>query len=194
MSSKAILRLLIGCAIAALVLVFLLPAIGIPKSYLLPPAVIYGSAKGKTQAFVTLKKVAQHPNPFKSTEKVYYVTYRFRATSPVTLLEKPTEEEKKKKKVYIGRASVPESLYTSLKDPDPAKKEDLQNKAKPEMVPVRFEQTRPDISAITSGGDFLNDQKGGALVGSWILFFAGILLLGYLIAPLLQLIILREDF
>ncbi|MBC7805525.1 MAG: hypothetical protein H7145_05180 [Akkermansiaceae bacterium] len=194
MSTKAILRLLIGCAIAALILVFLLPAIGIPKSYLLPPAVIYGSAKGKTNAFVTEKKIGAHPNPFKSTESVYYVTYRYRVTPPVTLLEKPTEEEKKKKKVYLGRASVPESLYTTLKNPDPAKKDDPTNAKKPETVPIRFEQTRPDISGITQGGDYLNDQKGGALFGSWLLFFGGIFLLGYIIAPLLQLVILREDF
>lgn len=194
MSSKAILRLLIGCAFAALLLVFLLPAIGVPKSYLLPPAVIYGTAKGKTQAFVTGKKIAQHPNPFRSTEKVYYVTYRYRATSPVNLLEKPTEEEKKKKKVYSGRASVPEPLYRTLRDPDPSKKEDPENKKRTELVPIRFEQTRPDISAIIQGGNYLSDQKGAALFGSWLLFFGGIFLLGYVVAPLLQLVILREDF
>lgn len=196
MSSKAILRLLIGCAIAALILVFLLPAIGIPKSYLLPPPVVYGSATGKTQAFVTAKKSAQHPNPFRTTEKVYYVNYQFRATPPVTLLEKPTEEEKKKKKVYKGRASVPVELYNTLRDPDPSKKDDPQNKMRPETVPIRFEKTRPDINAITQtpNGNYLNEQGGGSLLGSWLLFIAGIGILGYIIAPLLQLVILREDF
>lgn len=194
MSSKAILRLLIGCALAALILVFLLPAIGVPKSYLLPPPVIYGTATGKTQAFVTEKKVAQHPNPFKSTEKVYYVTYRYRVPAPVNLLEKPTEEEKKKKKIYTGRTTVAESLYRTLRDPDPSKKEDQENKNRPETVPVRYEKTRPDISGITQGGNYLNEQKGGALFGSWLLFVGGIVLLGYVIAPLLQLVILREDF
>ncbi len=192
MSTKAILRLLIGCAIAALILVFLLPAIGIPKSYLLPPPVIYGSSTGKTIAYVTERKEGGNPNPFKTTEPVFYISYQFRAPSPENLLEKPTEEEKKKKKVYKGHAMVPESLYSSVRNP--AKKDDPENNKKPETVPVRFEKTRPDISGITEGGNFLNDQKGGALFGSWLLFVGGILLLGYCISPFLQRIMLREDY
>ena len=192
MSSKAVLRLLIGCVIAALILVLLLPAIGVPKSYLLPPSVVFGSATGKTVAFVSKKQKTGHPNPFRSADSAYYVTYRFRATPPENLIEKPTAEEKKKKKVYFGRAFVTQALYDSLKDPD--KKDSGETDKRPETVPVRFEKTRPDISAIVQDGKHLNEEGGGAIMGSWLLFVGGILLIGYLIAPLLQLVILREDF
>ena len=193
MSSKGLLRLLFGCAIAALLLVFLIPAIGIPKSYLLPPSVVSGAATGKTVAFVKKKNTGPSPNPFKSGDVVYYITYQYRVTAPVNLLEKPTPEEIKKKKVYIGRAAVPEELYRSLRNPD--KSSDATNDSKPETVPIRFEKTRPDISAIAvPEGKYLSDQRGAAFVGSWLLFVLGIFVLGYLIAPLLQLIILREDY
>lgn len=192
MSTKAILRLLFGCAIAALVLIFLSPAIGIPKSYLLPPGVILSGAKGKTVAYVTGKNTGQNPNPFKSTEKVWYINYQYRATPPENLLEKPTADELKKKKVYKGHTSVPETLYNAVRNPKKAG--DTQNDAKPETVPIKFETTRPDISAVTQDGTFGNDQGGGSLFGSWILFLLGILLLGYLIAPLLQKVMLREEY
>ncbi|MBC8142076.1 MAG: hypothetical protein H7Y38_11625 [Armatimonadetes bacterium] len=192
MSTKAILRLLFGCAIAALILIFLLPAIGIPKSYLLPPGVILGGAKGKTVAYITGKNTGQNPNPFRSTEKVWYVNYQYRVTPPENLLEKPTADELKKKKVYKGHTSVPEELYNRVRNPK--KVSEPQNDALPETVPIKFEVTRPDISAITKDGTFGNDQGGGALLGSWILFFLGIFILGYMIAPLLQKVMLREEY
>jgi len=180
MSSKAILRFLIGCVIAALFLIFLLPAIGVPKSYLLPAPVIYGEAKGKAIAFVNMKKTGGNPNPFKSVETMHYITYRFKAASPKNLIEKPKPGEEKAKKVYVGRAAVTESFYENAKIGD--------------TVPVRFEVTRPDISGIDKPEGGTNDQGGGALIGSWVLFVLGILVLGYAIAPLLQMVILREDY
>jgi len=180
MSSKAVLRLLIGCALAALLLIFLLPAIGIPKSYLLPPPTVLQNATGKATAYVHKKSLGASPNPFKSGDTMHYIDYQFRATVPKTLLDKPTAEEEKKKRVYTGEANVPENMYDSLKEGD--------------TIPVRFETTRPDISAIDKPSTDPNSHGGASIVGSWILFIGGILFLGYLIAPFLQRIILREDY
>lgn len=181
MSSKAVLRFLIGCVIAGLFLIFLLPAIGVPKSYLFPSPVIYGQAKGKALGFVNQKKEGGNPNPFKTTETMHYITYRFAAEPPKNLIEKPTPEEvKKKRKVYVGRANVPQGYYENAKIGD--------------NIPVRYEVTRPDISGVTIPDGSMNDQGGAVLLGSWLLFVLGILVLGYAIAPLLQLVILREDY
>ena len=192
MSSKAVLRLLIGCVISALLLVWLLPVIGVPKSYLLPPSVELGTAKGKTTAYVTTKKTGGSINPFNSGETMYYITYQFRATPPENLIEKPTPDEKKKKKVYHGHVNVTEATYHSFRNPET--KDDPANDKKSETMPVRFEKTRPDINAALVDGTRMNDEGGSVFFGSWMLFVAGILLLGYIIAPFLQRIFLREDY
>jgi hypothetical protein len=179
-SSKAVLRFLIGCVIASLLLILILPAINIPKSYLLPPPIVYQNAKGTTIGFVNLKTGGANPNPFRTTEPMHYITYRFRAVPPNTMLEKATPDEIAKKKVYVGRANVTENFYQYVKIGD--------------TIPIRYEVTRPDISGIDKDGGGTNDQAGGALIGSWVLFVLGVLVLGYMMAPLLQRIMLREDY
>jgi len=166
--------------ISSLLLIFILPAIGIPKAYLLPPPLIYQSAKGTATGFVNKKHTGANPNPFRNSETVYYVTYRFKALNPNTLIEKAKPDEVGKKKVYVGRGTVTQGMYDAMKIGD--------------TVPIRYEETRPDISGIDKPETGPNDQEGGTIFGSWLLFVLGVIVLGYIIAPFLQRIMLREDY
>src|SRR5687768_11781029 len=82
MTIKSIVRFLMGVAIAGALLQILLPAIGIPKAMLLPPPIVFDSAKGMTTGTITGKRAAQSPNPFRSGDKVSDLDYQFTAPAP----------------------------------------------------------------------------------------------------------------
>lgn len=176
MTTKTILRLLIGCAIAAGLIIGLLPQIGIPRAQILPPPTIYGQAKGKTFGYVTLKKREETSNPFKSGEKIYRIDYRFRATVPPNLGAKNVG----KQEVYTGKAYIAKGLWDQLEVGS--------------QVPVRFEKTYPVINGVDGRGGERSTAQGSGLMSGWIFYAIGIVVLGYCIAPLLERVMLRENY
>jgi len=176
MTTKSLLRLLIGCAIAACLIIGILPSVGLPRAQILPPPMIYGQATGKTYGYVTKKKVEDSPNPFESGVKVFRVDYRFRATVPPNLGAKKVG----KQEVYTGRAYVERGLYDGLQVGA--------------QVPVKFEKTYPVINGINVKGGERSTEQGSGLLSGWILYAIAIVVLGYCIAPLLERVMLRENF
>jgi hypothetical protein len=176
MTTKSVLRLLIGIAIAALLIVGLLPFAGLPRAQMLPPPMIYNQATGKAIGYVHAKKQEEGSNPFKVGEPIWRIDYQFRAKTPPTLGAKDVG----KNNVYKGTTYVTRSIY----DAYPVGSQ----------IKVRYETTYPVISGIDLPGAGRSVAPGSKMMSGWILFAIGTIVLGYCIAPLLERIMLRENF
>jgi hypothetical protein len=177
MSSKSLIRYAIAVAIAALLVIGLLPVVGIPTSQILPPPAVYGGAKEKTKGVVTGKKEQATPNPFRVGDMVYWVDYKFTATAPPLLFDKNAG----KKREYQGKVAVKKAFW-DLVVPNGS------------TVPVRYEKSYPVINGIDSPMGGRSVAQGSGWVSGWILYMLLIGLLGYVIAPLLERIMLRESY
>ena len=175
MNVRSILRLVIGIALAATLLSIALPYLGIPRSHLLPPGMVYPGARGKTQGIITDKRTRGTPNPFRVGLTVYLLEYRFVAKAPAILREsKPGTL-----KTYRGVAQVDKGLWGALAAGSP--------------VPVRYELTHPDINGIELRGAGRSEVEGSAPISGWLIWVAASLFLGYMFTPLLERILPRGD-
>lgn len=173
MTPKSIVRLILGILVAVGLLMFALPAIGIPKGVFLPPPVVYSGAKGITQGRVTGKRELESGNPFKVGTKVFLIDYSFRAPTPKRLgatgAGKPA--------AFTGTIGVEQGVFNSVQPGAP--------------VPIRYEKTNPAVNGINAKG---MGRGGDGFIGGWILFTIVALGLGFAIAPLFERIIRRDDF
>ena len=176
MTSKGILRFLIGCAIAALLVIGVLPAIGIPRAQILPPFAIYPQAKGKTLGYAAKVYKAAGANPFRVDEMVYYVDTRFKAKVPPMLGAKNVG----KKEVYTGKVAVDKPYWDTIKEGS--------------QIPIRYEVTYPDIHSIDTPLANRSIGPGSKIMSGWILYMIGIVVLGYCFAPLIERVALRESY
>ena len=175
MNVRSILRLVIGIALAAVLLSIALPYIGIPRSQLLPPGMVYAGARGKTQGILTDKRTRGTPNPFRVGLTVYLLEYRFVAKAPAIF----RESEPGKPKTYRGVAQVDKGVWDALAAGSP--------------VPIRYEITHPDINGIDLRGAGRSEVEGSAPVSGWLIWVAASVLLGYMLTPLLERILPRGD-
>jgi hypothetical protein len=172
---RSILRLVIGIALAAILLSVALPYIGIPRSHLLPPGMVYAGARGKTQGIIVSKRTRGTPNPFRVGLVVYLLEYQFAAKTPANL----GESQPGKIKRYRGVSQVEKGVWDAFSEGNP--------------VPVRYDPTHPDICGIDLRGAGRSEVEGSAPVSGWLMYVVAALILGYMLTPLLERILPRGD-
>lgn len=179
MSAKSILRFLIGLFIALTLFSFLLPAAGIPRAQMIPPPFVYTNAKGKATGYVTKIYARGTADPLGVAEgkQDYLVDYQFRAPAWVGL---GAPKGDGKNTLYKATVGVKQGTYESVKVG--------------QQVPVKYEVTYPHINGINLPGFGRSHVDGSAIVSGWLLWFGAAVLVGYMLAPLIQRIALREDY
>ena len=175
MNTKALVRLLVGLVLAAIVMAILLPIIGIPRSQMLPPAMVYSGARGKASGVITKKYTHGTRNPFKVGERTYFLEYRFSAPAPKSLgVANPGQA-----RVYTGSAPVAHSLYNQVKEG--------------QRAPVRYETTYPAINGIAAAGAGRSVGAGSATMSGWLIYFFAWLVLGYVLSTVVANLMPRDD-
>ena len=176
MTAKSFLRFLIGYLIAAALMGVALPYFGIPRAQLLPPAIVYGNAKGRITGILYKKRTSPTGNPFHVGDLVYLVDYTFKAKVPRILGTSGVGTVKQ----YTGYMQVSQEVYSAA--------------VKDAPVPIKFEPTYPDISGIDLPGYGRSGAAGSTIWSFWWVWLFVALVLGYLIAPFLERIMLRESY
>jgi hypothetical protein len=181
MSSKSILRFLIGFVIAVCLMSFIVPLAGIPRAQMFPPPFVYSNAKGKATGYITKVYDVASADPFGVSvgKRDYLVDYQFRAPAWVGL-NAPKGEGKNT--LYKGRVGIRQDDYEKAKQRVNT------------QVPVKFDPTYPPINGIDLPGFGRSHINGASISSGWIIWFMVALLIGFMIAPLLQRIFLREDY
>jgi hypothetical protein len=175
-TAKSILRFLIGYVIASILMGLLLPKVGIPRAQLLPPALVYANATGKGSGVVTKKHWRPTANPFHVGDKVYLVSYAFKAKAPVLLGTTGGGKIER----YTGTVKVEQEVHDRMQIGD--------------VVQIKYDPTYPVISGINQPGFGRSGAQGSGLFSAWWLWMFLALLIGYLIAPFLERFMLRESY
>jgi hypothetical protein len=167
---------LIGYVIAAVLMGLLLPNIGIPRAQLLPPAQVYSYANGKGSGIVTKKHWRPTANPFHVGDKVYLIDYAFKAKAPAILGTTGAGKIQR----YTGTVKVEQAVHDTTQVGA--------------VVPVKFEPTYPVISGINQPGFGRSGAQGSGLFSAWWLWMFLALVIGYMVAPFLERVMLRESY
>ena len=176
MTIKSILRFILGVVIAGMLLQLLLHAAGIPKSYLLPPPIVYDGAKGVTAGTITGKRAAQSPNPFRSGEKVYDIDYQFTAPAPPRIGGASAAGKPAK---YTGSVRVDKCIHDQA--------------IVGTILPIRYEATNPGINGVNAQWAGKRSGSGSSIVGTWLVWLLASVLLGFFISSLLERLLPRDD-
>lgn len=199
MSLSRILRFILGVIIAAVLMGIILPFAGIPSSHFLPPSYVYQKAQGVTRGYVTGKYYEVTANPFHVGKKNYFLNYSFRAhTPPPRGVTQPGPVQ-----TYNATARISRSLYHQYKG-----QQDLNNGTGPnpkQVVPLRpyplrikYEPSYPDINGIDETWAATHQMgrnigPGSNTFSGWIIYVVAAIILGYLLAMLLETFMKRED-
>jgi hypothetical protein len=177
MTVKGLIRYAVGVALAILLLFIVCPLIGVPRAQLFPPGFVYGNATGQTKGVVTNKRKAPTSNPFHVGEHMSLIDYSFQA--PYTpLLLGPQKSDPNH--LYTGTVKVANESYDHFQIG--------------QVVPVRYETTYPVISGIDQLEGGRSGAQGSGLLSAWIAWTIAILVLGYVISPWLERLMLRESY
>ena len=190
MSVARVVRFLIGTVIAAILLVIVLPYVGVPRSHILPPAMVWQKAQGVTRGVVTAKYYDVTGNPFNVGGKEYFVKYQFVAKAPpasgAVIIGKP--------QVYSGIIRVDQPAYDEIKVT--ADQQTLNNVHQQTDIPavpgqifrVQYEVTYPYINGVIAPAEFTgrNIGEGSNNSSGWILWIVVALFVGYLTMMLLE--------
>jgi hypothetical protein len=155
-----------------------LPSVGIPRAQLLPPAVVYADAKGRTTGRVTGKPTSPTANPFRVGTTWYFIEYAFSAPAPQMI----GEANPGKPKRYTGQTRVEKGIYDAVNPGQP--------------VRVRYETTYPVINGIDAPerqGGGRSGAPGSALVSIWILWTLATLFLAYLLLSAISPFLKQEN-
>lgn len=167
MSIKSILSFLVGCVLAAILLTLVAPFIGIPRSHLLPPPVVYSGATGRAEGVIVGKHMGGTRNPFRVGDKTYFLDYQFRAPAPATLgVKRPGVATPYKGTVMVDQRAYNATVYGT-------------------PVPIRYEKTYPYISGIASLRNGRSIGEGSALLSGWLLWAFVSVVFGFLLASVL---------
>nr|CAA9246099.1 hypothetical protein AVDCRST_MAG63-1676 [uncultured Armatimonadetes bacterium] len=147
------------CVIVAVVLLsFVLPAVGIPRSQILPPPMVYNTATGRAPGVISALRDKPSGNPFRVGERIYFFEYRFQARAPQSLgVAKPGTAQN-----YSGTARVTSSVYGAIKVGQP--------------VNVVYDVTYPYINGIPGVGRSVGE--GSNILSGWLLWAGAALVLG----------------
>lgn len=176
MSVKSILRFVIGFAIALGILSFAVPFANIPRSQLFAPILVYPSIKGRTTGMVTKRRDLPTSAWFRMGDRDYFIEYAFLAKSPLILGGPPPG----KMTQYTGSVGVSAADFEKVKAG--------------QKIPVRFDPTYPDINGVDAPWGGRSGIGASRMISGWIFWFFGTIALGYVIAPLVERIALRESY
>ena len=179
MTVKGILRFGIGIVLMFVVLSFALPMLGIARSQMLAPPVAYTSAAtGTTQGTIIGKHHEPTSNPFHVGDEVSLVDYEFRAPALAPIgFGKPAPTAPQP---YKGTVMVTPDFYEQAKIGA--------------TIPVKFDPAYPVVSGVPLPGAGRNGAPGAAWLSGWIIWAIVVIALGYMVAPLLERILLRESY
>lgn len=178
MTLKGAIRMLISCAIIWMIMSFVLPMFGFPHSRMLPAPIAYNSsAKNKTTGYVTSRKKVPSSNIFHSVDSDYLVYFQFRAKSVPGLGNVPPKEPTT---VIHGRVNATEEYYGQV--------------VKGQAVPVKYDATDPGLCGIDMPGAGRSGIGDGFIFNLWMVNLIIVLALGYMLAPWLERIFLRESY
>ena len=176
MSVKSLLRFVIGFCIAVGIFSFAVPFAKIPRSQLFPPVFVYPSIKGRTTGVVTARRNLPTSAWFRMGDREYFIEYAFSAQSPPILGGPPPGRMTR----YIGSVGVSQADFDKVKDK--------------QAIPVRYDPTDPDINGVDApwgGRSAVGASRG---VSGWVFWFIGMVALGYVLAPLIERVALRESY
>jgi len=164
-SPRRIIALIVCVLLVAIVLQAILPAVGIPKSRLLPPPQAFAAAKGKTRGIVTGTDTEGTSNPFKvgEGERYYYIDYTFQARVPPMLGQSSPGKIKR----YEGHVRVDKEAMKSVKPGQP--------------MPVRYETTFPEMNGIDGARGGRTGGPTSAVFSTWLFYPLVSIFLGYLL-------------
>jgi len=179
LSLNRLFRYAAGLIIGWLLMYFLLPLVGFPKSKFLPPGSIYNNAEGKTNlGYISGKRDPQTDNPFRVGDKLHFIDYRFKAPDPAD----PTG---KTKSVYLGTVPVSKETYDGATVGG--------------TLDVKYEKTYPWINGITDKDPSTDKElgiscgPGSNILSGWIIFAVLSLFLAFGIMMIIERFTGRED-
>ena len=182
MSLRRIVRFIVGIIVAGILLSFILPFAGIPKSHFLPPPFVYNAAQGVTKGLLTGKYYEETSNPFHVGGHMYFVNYLFKAHTP------PPRGQTQPGPVqtYQGTVRVDQGTYDSVRttdSPDKYKGDQLITAVPGQVVRVKYEKTYPEISGISADR---NIGPGSNILSGWLLWVVVTVFVGYLLMMLFE--------
>ena len=152
----------------------IVPLVGIPRSHLLPPAMVWNAAQGKTTGLIVKYTNEATNNPFKIGDRIYYIRYEFKAVPP----EELNAGAHVKRQLYQGRVRLTGDVGV-----------------KPgQTVPVRYELTYPEISGVDDPRAGIGCYGPSAWFSGWLIWLGVCLVLSYGIMLLIERFSHVEDF
>lgn len=176
-SPRRIIALIVCVVLVAIALQAVLPAVGIPKSRLLPPPQAFAQAKGKARGIVTGTSTEGTANPFKvgEGERYHYIDYVFQARVPQAL----GQSSPGKLKRYQGHVRVDKEMKNAVKPG--------------QAVPVRYETTFPEMNGIDGPRGGRTGGPTSAVFSTWLLYPLLSLFFGYLLFVSVSPFLKQED-
>ncbi|GAB4458707.1 MAG: hypothetical protein OHK0029_20250 [Armatimonadaceae bacterium] len=174
---KTVVRYLIAFVIVTLAFALILPAVGIPRGMMFPPAFVYGNAQGKTKGMIVKKYQERSSNPFRVGQYNEFVDIQFRAAYKPILFG---DQKADPKKLYTGKVPVSEDAYAKFQQGM--------------IVPVKYDMEYPPINGIDMKEGGQSHIGPANLVGTWLIFFGIVVVLAHVLSPFLERIMLRESY
>lgn len=174
---KTVIRYLIAFVIVVLAMALILPLVGIPRGMMFPPPFVYNNATGRTTGVVAKKHKEASSNPFRVSQYNAYVDIEFRAPYKPVLFGDPKSDDKK---LFTGKVPVTDENYARYKVGMP--------------VPIKYDKDYPQINGIAmkEGGQALMGPAN--LLSGWLIFFGIAIVLGHVLSPWLERLMLRESY
>ena len=176
MSVKSILRFFIGFCIAVGIFSIAAPFAHIPRSQMFPPFFAYPSAKGRAVGVVTKRINLPTSAWFRQGDHDTFIEYAFSAKAPDMLGGPPMGKVTK----YKGSVQVLQEDYDKVKDN--------------QQLPIKYDLTNPEINGIAAPWGGRSTVGGSRVLSGWVLWFFGMVAVGYMLAPLIERVVLRENY
>jgi hypothetical protein len=174
---KTVVRYLIAFVIVVFAMTLILPLVGIPRGMMLPPPFVYNNATGRTKGVVVKKHKEASSNAFRVSQYNPFVDIEFRAPYKPILFGEPKSDPNK---LYAVKVPVTDANYAKYQVGMP--------------VPVKYDKDYPLISGIDmkEGGQSLIGPAN--LLSGWLIFFGIAIVLGHVLSPWLERLMLRESY
>ncbi len=174
---KTVVRYIIAFVIVVLAMALILPLVGIPRGMMFPPPFVYSNATGRTKGVVAKKHKEASSNPFRVSQYNAYIDLEFRAPyKPVLFGDSKSDDNK----LFTGKVPVTDDSYGKFQVGMP--------------VPVKYDKDYPPVCGIDmkeGGPAFLGPAN---LLSGWLIFFLIAIVLGHVVSPFLERLMLRESY
>lgn len=174
--TNLIIRLFIGLILASILMGVVLNYLKVPQDVYLPAPMSYSAATSKTVGVVTkTEDLGYTDHWWAGMDEEYYVDYTFQPTTKVT-------GPNGKVKSVIGPGYWSNSVRISQIDYDDWNKTLKDNQKPP--IEVNYDPLNPSINGVASTEGVFGRSSG--LMGIWILYFIGLIIVAVLIGEALK--------